>query len=124
MLVPDGLSRKHGSFLTGLTSVANNSHTETYSAHSPNPKVLAFFGVLLVILLPVLQVVGILFLWFAPLRFSTHTTIHLWLDNFSHLGSLDTFALALVVVSAAMGTLLNKSDLGKYIQVKFQWTLF
>ena len=53
MLVPDGLSRKHGSFLTGLTSVANNSHTETYSAHSPNRRVLAFFGVLQVILLPV-----------------------------------------------------------------------
>lgn len=105
------------SFLTGLTSVANNSHPETYSTNSPNPTVLAFFGVLLVILLPILQVVGILFIWFAPLRFSTHTTIHLWLDNFSHLSSLDTFALALVVVSAEMGNLLNKSDLGKFIQV-------
>jgi len=107
------------SFLTGLVTIASNLHPETY-VNSPSPIVLTIFGVFLVVIVPLLQLVLVLVIWFRPLCFSVHTTLHLWLDNISHVSSMDTFAVSLLIVSTEVGTLLNKSDLGKFVQVQLR----
>lgn len=104
------------SFITAFTTIAYNNHPDTYT-HSPSPILLPFFGVLLVVILPLIQVILSQIIWWMPMTLSSHINCHLVLDNVSHLASTDTFSLALIVVSAEIGSLLNSSELGTYVQV-------
>jgi hypothetical protein len=105
------------SLLTGFATIAGNSHPETLVG-CPSPKVLSFFGVVLVVLLPLLQGVILLVLWFVPLPYAHHVTLHLWLDNISHFASCDSFVVSLIIVSAEIGDLLNRSELGSYVRIQ------
>jgi len=105
------------SLLTGFATIAGNSHPETLVG-CPSPKVLSFFGVVLVVLLPLLQGIILLVLWFLPLTYAHHVTLHLWLDNISHFASCDSFVVSLVIVSAEIGDLLNRSELGNYVRIQ------
>lgn len=104
------------SMLTGFTTIGVNNHPSTY-AHAPSPGVLAFAGVMLVILFPILQVVLMCTIWFLPMRLSYHTTLHLWLDNITHFASMDTFIFSLTIVSWEVGSLLSTSELSDYVQI-------
>jgi len=87
------------SFLTSFCTIASNSHPETF-AHSPSPTILSVFGITLVVVVPLLQVVLLTVLWWVPLSVYRHSQLHLVLDNLCHMASMDTFAMALVIVSA------------------------
>lgn len=98
-------------------TIGYNAHPTTLVGN-PTPGTLAFFGFVLVILLPALQVILVSLTWFARLSMAAHRHLHLALDNVSHLASLDCFTLALAIVSLEIDSLLGQGQLADYVRIR------
>ena len=98
-------------------TICFNRHPSTLVGN-PTPGTLAFFGFVLVVLLPALQVLLVALVWFARLSMVAHRRLHLALDNVSHFASLDCFTLALTIVSLEIDSLLDRGQLADYVRIR------